>query len=129
MRQLNMKKKSKERYVMTVKPAVVLGIGLLALGAAGPSYAQESAASRAQVERGEAWFYQRCSLCHMGRIVKDNTYEPMTAPLTGVLEDTSPAREQFVRAYIQQGSAMMPGFRYSFSEQEFEELMAYLKTL
>ena len=92
-------------------------------------YAQGPAADWTQVQRGEAWYYQRCSICHMGRIVKDNTYEPMTPPLTGVLEDTSPEREQFVRAYIQQGSAMMPGFRYSFTEEEFEELMAYLKTL
>lgn len=113
---------------MTITRAVVVGVGLMALGA-GFGYAQGSAASWTQVERGEAWYYQRCSLCHMGRIVKDNTYQPMTPPLTGVLEDTSPEREQFVRAYIQQGTAMMPGFRYSFTAEEFEELMAYLKTL
>lgn len=113
---------------MTVTRALLVVIGLVALGA-GLGYAQRPAAEWTQVERGEAWYYQRCSLCHMGRIVKDNTYEPMTPALTGVLADTSPEREQFVRAYIQQGSAMMPGFRYSFTEEEFEELMAYLKTL
>lgn len=113
---------------MTVTRAVLLGMGLAALGA-GVGYAQSPAADWTPEERGEAWYYQRCSLCHMGRIVKDNNYEPMALPLTGVLEDTSPQREQFVRAYIQQGSAMMPGFRYNFTEEEFEELMAYLKTL
>jgi len=113
---------------MTVTRAVVVGIGLVALGG-GLGYAQGPAASWTQTERGEAWFYQRCSICHMGRIVKDNTYQPMAVPLAGVLEDTSPEREQFVRAYIQQGSLMMPGFRYSFNPEEFDELMAYLKTL
>jgi hypothetical protein len=49
--------------------------------------------------------------------------------LTGVLADTSPEREAFVRAYIQQGSLQMPGFRYSFNPEEFEELLTYLKSL
>ena len=30
---------------------------------------------------------------------------------------------------IQRGSLRMPGFRYNFTPAEFEELMAYLKTL
>ena len=87
------------------------------------------AADTEAVARGEAWYYQRCSLCHMGRIVKDNTYQPMAVPLDRVLTDASPEREQFVREYIRQGSLRMPGFRYSFTPAEFEELMAYLKSL
>lgn len=79
--------------------------------------------------RGEAWFYQRCSLCHMGRIVKDDTYQPMAPRLDGVLRSASPDREKAVREFIQQGSLRMPGFRYTFTPAEFEELMAYLKTL
>lgn len=79
--------------------------------------------------RGEAWFYQRCSLCHMGRIVKDDTYQPMAPRLDGVLKSASPDREKAVRGFIQQGSLRMPGFRYNFTPAEFEELMAYLKTL
>jgi mono/diheme cytochrome c family protein len=87
------------------------------------------AASSGAVARGEAWFYQRCSLCHMGRIVKDDTFEPMGPRLDGVLKDASPDREKLVREQIQRGSLRMPGFRYSFTPAEFEELMAYLKTL
>jgi mono/diheme cytochrome c family protein len=79
--------------------------------------------------RGEAWFYQRCSLCHMGRIVKDDRYEPMAPRLDGVLKNAAPEREKAVRQFIQQGSQRMPGFRYNFTPAEFEELMAYLKTL
>jgi mono/diheme cytochrome c family protein len=79
--------------------------------------------------RGEAWFYQRCSLCHMGRIVKDDTFEPMAPRLDGVLKSATPEREKAVRQFIQQGSLRMPGFRYNFTPSEFEELMAYLKTL
>ena len=79
--------------------------------------------------RGEAWFYQRCSLCHMGRIVKDDTYQPMAPRLTGVLKNATPQRDAAVREKVQQGSLRMPGFRYNFTPAEFEELMAYLKTL
>jgi mono/diheme cytochrome c family protein len=79
--------------------------------------------------RGEAWFYQRCSLCHMGRIVKDDTYKPMAPALAGVLKSATPQRETAVREKIQQGSPLMPGFRYNLTPAEFEELLAYLKTL
>ncbi len=87
------------------------------------------AAGGGAAARGEAWFYQRCSLCHMGRIVKDETYEPMAPSLDGLLKDAPPGREKVVREQIQQGSLRMPGFRYNFTPAEFDELMAYLKTL
>ena len=88
-----------------------------------------AAAQSGAVTRGEAWFYQRCSLCHVGRIVKDDTYEPMGPRLDGVLKEAAPDREKLIREQIQRGSLRMPGFRYNFTRAEFEELMAYLKTL
>ena len=87
------------------------------------------AAGSGATARGEAWFYQRCSLCHVGRIVKDDTYEPMGPRLDGVLKGAAPDREKLIREQIQRGSLRMPGFRYNFTPAEFEELMAYLKTL
>ena len=84
-------------------------------------------ASADATRRGEAWFYQRCSLCHMGRIVKDDVYEPMGPKLT--LKNATPAREKAVRDQIQRGSPRMPGFQYTFTPAEFEELIAYMKTL
>ena len=90
--------------------------------------AAPQASTTAAATRGEAWFYQRCSLCHMGRVVKDDTYEPMGPRLAG-LKNASPEREKAVRTQIQRGSPRMPGFQYTFTPAEFEELMAYLKTL
>ena len=87
------------------------------------------AAGSGAATRGEAWFYQRCSLCHMGRIVKDDTYEPMAPSLDGLLKDAPPDREKAVREQIQRGSLRMPGFRYNLTAAEFDELMTYLKTL
>jgi virginiamycin B lyase len=84
-------------------------------------------ASNGAIARGEALFYQRCSLCHMGRIVKDDVYEPMGPRLSGVLTNASAEREQAVRAHIQRGSPRMPGFQHSFTPAEFEDLIAYMK--
>jgi len=96
-------------------------------GSSPPPPAQASSADAAK--RGEAWFYQRCSLCHMGRIVKDDVHDPMGPRLAGVLKNATPEREKAVRTHIQRGSPRMPGFQYSFSPAEFEELIAYMKTL
>ena len=90
---------------------------------------QAASASAGPAQRGEAWFYQRCSLCHMGRIVKDDVYQPMGPLLNGVLMGASPDREKAVRAQIQRGSPRMPGFEYTFTPAELEELIAYMKTL
>jgi hypothetical protein len=65
----------------------------------------------------------------MGRIVKDDTYESMAPSLEGILKDAPSDRENLVRETIQQGMRRMPGFRYNFTPTEFEELIAYLKTL
>ena len=86
-------------------------------------------AAASSATRGEAWFYQRCSLCHMGRIVKDDTYQPMGPRLTGVLKNATAEREKLIRQQIERGSPRMPGFQYTFTPAEFEELIAYLKTL
>jgi mono/diheme cytochrome c family protein len=101
---------------------------LPSVSAQSPPPAQSATASET-AKRGEAWFYQRCSLCHMGRIVKDDTYQPMAPRLNGVLRNAAPEREKLVRELIQRGSPRMPGFRYNFTPAEFEELVAYLKTL
>jgi mono/diheme cytochrome c family protein len=89
----------------------------------------QAPASGEAVKHGEAWFYQRCSLCHMGRIVKDDTFESMAPSLEGILKNAPSDREKLVRETIQQGIRRMPGFRYNFTPTEFEELIAYLKTL
>ena len=79
--------------------------------------------------RGEGWFQQQCGVCHLGRWRKTGQLQPSAPPLTGVLKSADAVRENAVRAFIQTGSQNMPGFRNTFTAAEFEELMAYLKTL
>lgn len=79
--------------------------------------------------RGEGWFQQECGVCHLGRWRKTGQLQPYAPALTGVLKNANPAREAAVRAFIQTGSQNMPGFQNTFTAAEFEELVAYLKTL
>lgn len=90
--------------------------------------ASKAARSDTPAFRGEGWFQQKCGLCHLGRWRKTGQL-PSSAPgLIGVLKGATPEREAAVRAYVQRGSANMPGFQNAFTPAEFEELIAYLKT-
>jgi mono/diheme cytochrome c family protein len=79
--------------------------------------------------RGEGWFQQNCSVCHVGLWEKQGQGKPPALSLTGVLKGASAAREAVVRAQIQKGSPNMPGFQNTFTDAQFEELITYLKTL
>jgi len=114
-------------WCKTAAITLAVAVAAVMLPRVGSPQTAAAPASADAVRRGEAWFYQRCSLCHMGRIVKDDVYEPMGPKLT--LKNAAPAREKAVREQIQRGSPRMPGFQYTFTPAEFEELIAYMKTL
>lgn len=80
------------------------------------------------VKRGESWFYQRCSLCHLGRVLKNESHDPMARSLNGLFKDAPPNREAAVRALIRSGNPRMPGFQYLDPDQ-LDDLIAYLQTL
>ena len=79
--------------------------------------------------RGEGWFQQNCSVCHVGLWEKQGQGKPTAPNLAGALKGASPDREAAVRAYIRKGSQNMPGFQNTFTSAQFEELITYLKTL
>ena len=90
---------------------------------------EKAARSDTPAFRGEGWFQQNCGVCHLGRWRKQGQLQSSAPSLTAVLKDRSPERETAVREYIRRGSANMPGFMNAFTPAEFEELIAYLKTL
>ena len=101
------------------------GASLTTMQAQQPS---QAATDRIAVARGEIWFYQRCALCHMERIVKDETYMPLGPSLKGLLKNEPPSREAEVREFIKTGSLRMPGFQHGMDAKELDELLAFLKT-
>jgi mono/diheme cytochrome c family protein len=88
----------------------------------------QAARNDTPVFRGEGWFQQYCGVCHLGRWRKNGQLKPVQS-LEGVFtKNPGPDREAYVRAYIQNGSANMPGFRNTFTPAQFDELIAFLKT-
>ena len=88
-----------------------------------------AARSETPAFRGEGWFQQQCSVCHVGLWEKQGQGKPTAPSLAGVLKGASPEREAAVRTHIQKGSQSMPGFQNTFTSAQFEELITYLKTL
>ncbi len=78
--------------------------------------------------RGEGIFLQRCSLCHLDKVVKP--YKSFGPSLAGVLKGGAPAKERAIRQFISvEVPDKMPGFQYGLSPDDFNDLIAYLKTL
>ena len=97
-----------------------------------PLRAQSEKAKPSQLSEeesnGEEVFLQRCSLCHVRKVVKP--YKSYGPSLKGVLpKDADSDQETFVRQFIQNGTDKMPGFKYGLTSNQIAAVMAYLKTL
>ena len=115
-----------------------LAICLLLLAGSVPAQSQDKPQAAAspkanphlseQEIRGEGLFLQRCSLCHLDKVVKP--YKSFGPSLAGILKGASPAKERTIRLFISTGVPdKMPGFQYGLSPDDFNDLIAYLKTL
>lgn len=87
-----------------------------------------------QQRSGEALFLQNCGLCHapITENRKDSKIipKPRATSLAGMFRRTPPVRDDVVRIIIQQGVAKkMPGFQYTLSSKELDDILAYLKTM
>jgi len=74
--------------------------------------------------------FQQCAMCHNS----DNADKKMGPGLKGLfhkekLQNGKRVTEQSVRAQIDDGGSGMPPFKAMLSDQEKEDLLAYLKTL
>ena len=73
--------------------------------------------------QGMRLFNQSCRVCHTKPQPTSEQYGPTLsrASLGG--------NDQAMRAFIANGSAKMPGFRYHFKPAEIDAIVAYLKTI
>jgi mono/diheme cytochrome c family protein len=74
-----------------------------------------------QIE-GMRLFNQSCRVCHTKPQMTSPQYGP---PLSRV---SLQGNEEALKAFIANGSARMPGFRYHFKPAEIEAVVSYLKT-
>ncbi|MCY4077988.1 MAG: cytochrome c [Acidobacteria bacterium] len=124
----------------------VLSLTLIALGLAAQNPLRETQVSTPEIVRTEydmaevvrppslpadalaGWklFVQRCAICHdpLGQ----PSYPESFAPLLG-RETVQNLGEARVRRVVMVGSSRMPGWRYTLSEEQIGEVIAYLNTV
>lgn len=94
-----------------------------------PGFNQGVDSNTLTMRRGEALFYQRCSLCHLPRIRKPQTTPGPAPSLTGILKNADKDQEIAVRNQIMKGTERMPGWQYGLKPGQMDDLITYLKTL
>jgi mono/diheme cytochrome c family protein len=95
-----------------------------------PDTAPSSAAKLSEQEsRGEGFFLQRCSLCHLPRKLKFGSPATVGPVLNGLFKEAGADQQKLLRGFILKGSPGMPGFQYGLEPKEVDDLIAYLKTL
>jgi mono/diheme cytochrome c family protein len=73
---------------------------------------------------GKKLFVQRCSVCHLPALPSYSTYGPvLSSDLIIFLGDT------FVHEQIMRGTSRMPGYQYTLTSTEIDQIAGYLKTL
>jgi mono/diheme cytochrome c family protein len=82
-----------------------------------------------QETRGEGFFLQRCSLCHLPRKLKFGSPATAGPILSGQFKEAGPDQMKALRTYILKGGPGMPGFQYGLEPKEVDDLIAFLKTL
>jgi mono/diheme cytochrome c family protein len=73
---------------------------------------------------GKKSFVQRCAVCHLPALPSYTSYGPLLSGDLMMSWGDAAAREQIMR-----GSARMPGYQYTLSSAEIDQIVGYLKTL
>ena len=76
--------------------------------------------------RGRQLFVQRCAICH------DPLGQPSFPAAPGPWVDAATVRslgEDTVKSQIMMGSARMPGWQYTLTPKEVDQVIAFLKTV
>jgi mono/diheme cytochrome c family protein len=73
---------------------------------------------------GKKLFVQRCAVCHLPMLPSYTAFGPLLDGNVIASRGDTAVREQIMR-----GSARMPGWQYTLSPAEIEQMIGYLKTL
>ena len=124
----------------------VLSLGLIALGLLAQDSLRETRVTSPEIVRTEydmaevvtppslppdalaGWklFVQRCAICHdpLGQPSYPESFAPVLSR-----ETVGNLGEERVRNVIDVGSARMPGWQYTLSQEQIGEVIAYLNTV
>jgi mono/diheme cytochrome c family protein len=78
----------------------------------------------AEQAAGKKLFVQRCSVCHLPALPSYTAFGPLLDK-----DIVSSWGDDAIRQRIRAGSVKMPGFQYTLTSAEIEQIVGYLKTL
>jgi mono/diheme cytochrome c family protein len=76
-----------------------------------------------QQKLGWRLFEQSCGVCHTRPTLVARMYGPELS------RESASGREDLMREIISNGTARMPGFKYTYNPKQIAAIVAYLKTL
>jgi mono/diheme cytochrome c family protein len=77
----------------------------------------------AQQQLGRRLFEQSCGVCHTRPTLISGMYGPELSRLN------LGGQEELLRTFISNGTARMPGFKYTYNPEQIAAIAAYIKTL
>ena len=77
----------------------------------------------AQQQLGRRLFEQSCGVCHTRPTLISGMYGPELSKLN------LGGQEDLLRKFISEGTARMPGFKYSYNPEQIAAIAAYVQTL
>ena len=87
----------------------------------------------ADQKAGRSIFQTRCAMCHVGQAPASEMATPAEqrrpATMGPLLSKASTANDAVVRQKIKDGSARMPGYKYTFNDAQVEQVIAFMKTV
>jgi streptogramin lyase/mono/diheme cytochrome c family protein len=82
---------------------------------------------------GRSLFQTRCAMCHVGGEATTEmptaTEPPRASTMGPVLSRVNTTDMAALRQTIKEGSARMPGYKYTFSDEQVDQVAAFMKTL
>ena len=77
----------------------------------------------AEQQLGRRLFEQSCGVCHTRPTLISGTFGPELSRLN------LGGQEDLLRRFISEGTARMPGFKYTYNPEQIAAIAAYVKTL
>src|SRR5258708_13198969 len=101
------------------------GVGVAVFFVAGMSQGLFAAENHlnAQQQLGRRLFEQSCGVCHTRPTLISGMYGPELSKLN------LGGQEDLLRKFISEGTARMPGFKYTYNPEQIAAIPPYLKTL
>ena len=116
-----------------VRTCIVLAqVGVLS----GTLYAQQAQSSpplTGAEKSGRKIFQTRCAMCHVGQEPAVELSSPNTerrpATMGPLLSRTNTSNEAALRQKIKDGSQRMPGYKYTLTDEQVDQVIAFMKTI